>query len=219
MIREQFGFVDKYIGDAIMALFDGPVDEAIAAAVGIQLATAEYNRSRSDYGPGPIHIGVGLHAGPLMLGVIGELDRMESTVLADAVNLASRIESLTKYYDCKILLTRTTFEAQTDPMPYETRPVDLVRVKGRSQAVELLEILDVRFDPRARLKIELAAHLAEALIVYRSGDLIEARSLFQRLAYRDPEDILYGIYRRRIDEMIRMGIPDGWTGINEFAFK
>ncbi|MEI8094936.1 MAG: adenylate/guanylate cyclase domain-containing protein [Spirochaetales bacterium] len=219
VIREQYGFIDKYIGDAIMALFDGPVDEAIAAAVAIQLATADYNLNLKDQRFGPITIGVGLHSGPLMLGVIGEIDRMESTVIADAVNLASRIESLTKYYDCRILLTRSTFEAQSDPLPYMTRPVDLVRVKGRRESVELLEILDERFDPRAFLKRDLAAHLAEALIVYRRGEFQEARILFQRLAYLDPQDVLYGIYRRRTEEMVRLGKPEGWTGINEFAFK
>ncbi len=218
IIREQYGFIDKYIGDAIMALFDGPVDEAIAAAVGMQLATTEYNKNRPN-APHPITIGIGLHSGPLMLGVIGEVDRMESTVIADSVNLASRIESLTKYYDCRILLTRSTFEAQSDPFPYFTRPVDLVRVKGRTEPVDLLEILDERFDSHATLKIELSAHLAEALVLYRRGEFHEARILFQHLAYQDPKDLLYGIYRRRVEELIRLGAPPGWDGANDFAFK
>lgn len=219
VIREQFGFIDKYIGDAIMALFDGPVDEAIAAAVAMQLATVEYNRALADRRWGPITIGVGLHSGPLMLGIVGEEGRMESTVIADAVNLASRIESLTKHYDCRILVSRPTFEAQVDPQPYQTRPVDLVRVKGRTESIELLEILDPRFDARAPLKFELAAHLAEAMMEYRRGNFFEARSRFQKLAYQDPDDTLYGIYRKRIEELIRMGTPEGWDGTTVFDVK
>jgi class 3 adenylate cyclase len=219
VIRQQYGFIDKYIGDAVMALFDGPVDEALGAAMAMQLATVEYNRHLPDPRFGPLTIGIGLHSGPLMLGIIGEEGRMESTVIADAVNLASRIESLTKHYDCRILVSRPTFEAQADPQFYLTRPVDLVRVKGRSESVELLEILDDRFDPRATLKNDLAAHLAEAMMVYRRGDFFGARSLFQTLAYKDPADRLYGIFRLRIEELIRLGAPEGWDGTTVFDVK
>ena len=106
-----------------------------------------------------------------------------------------------------------------DPQPYLTRPVDLVRVKGKENSVELLEILDDRFDPRANLKVDLAARLAEAMMVYRRGDFFEARTLFQALAYKDPEDKLYTIFRRRIEEFIRLGTPDGWDGTNIFDAK
>jgi class 3 adenylate cyclase len=219
VIRHQFGFIDKYIGDAVMALFDGPVDEAISAAMEMQLATVDYNKNLKDPRFGPLTIGIGLHCGPLMLGIVGEEGRMESTVIADAVNLASRIESLTKHYDCRILVSRPTFEAQTDPQPYQTRPVDLVRVKGRTESIELLEILDPRFDPRANLKYELAAPLAWAMMDYRRGDFVGARTQFQKLAYQDPDDNLYGIYRKRIEELIRMGAPDGWDGTTVFDVK
>ena len=218
VIREHFGFIDKYIGDSVMALFDGPVDEALAAAVAVQLATAGYNAGL-DPGQDALTIGIGMHSGPLMLGIIGEKDRMESTVIADAVNLASRIESLTKHYDCRILVTRSTFEAQMEPQPYLTRPVDLVRVKGKTASVELLEILNDQFDPRAPVKNDLAAHLAEAMMVYRRGDFFGARSLFQSLAYKDPQDVLYGIFRRRIEEYIRLGVPAGWDGTTVFDVK
>ena len=219
IIRENYGFIDKYIGDAVMALFDGPVDEALSAAMTIQLRTAEYNRQVTDQRFGPIQVGIGLHSGPLMLGIVGEKDRMESTVIADTVNLASRIESLTKHYDCRILVSRSTFEDQQDPGPYMTRPVDLVRVKGRTRSTELLEIVDERFDARAPLKIDLSARLAEAMMVYRRGDFLEARGLFQALAYRDPDDNLYAIYRQRIEERIRLGTPSGWDGTTVFDVK
>jgi len=219
VIRDQYGFIDKYIGDAIMALFDGPVDEALSAAIAMQLATVEFNLQLHDSRFGPLQIGIGLHSGPLMLGIIGEEGRMESTVISDAVNLASRIESLTKHYECRILVSRSTFEAQAEPQPYLTRPVDLVRVKGRRESVELLEILDPRFDTRAELKNDLSAHLAEAMMVYRRGDFITARTLFQSLAYKDPEDKLYGIFRQRIEERIRLGTPEGWDGTTVFDVK
>ncbi len=219
VIRQHSGFIDKYIGDAIMALFDGPVDDALAAAVDLQLAIRDYNQPRLALHQLPISIGIGLHRGPLMLGIIGEEGRMDSTVIADAVNLASRIESLTKHYDCQILVSRSTFEAQTNPESYATRPVDLVAVKGKSLKVELLEILDERLDARVPLKIELAAHLAGAIAAFRAGDLLEARSRFQNLAYRDPQDHLYLTYRHRIDDLLQRGLPESWDGCTTLDSK
>ncbi|MCZ0900792.1 adenylate/guanylate cyclase domain-containing response regulator, partial [Microcoleus sp. HI-ES] len=90
VIREYNGFIDKYIGDGIMALFPNRAEDAVQAAIEMQHQVKIYNRHRQNSGYQPISIGIGLHTGTLMLGTIGEAERMESTVISDAVNLASR---------------------------------------------------------------------------------------------------------------------------------
>ncbi|MEG3844496.1 ATP-binding protein, partial [Microcoleus sp. herbarium14] len=95
-IRKNHGFIDKYIGDAVMALFPTFPEDGVRAAIDMQQEVNFFNEQREKNGLFPIKIGVGLHAGNLMLGTIGERERMESTVIADAVNLASRLEGLTK---------------------------------------------------------------------------------------------------------------------------
>jgi two-component system sensor histidine kinase ChiS len=147
VVRRHNGFIDKYIGDAIMALYDESVDDALSASIEMQEEVEHFNARRSRSGLAPVAIGVGIHRGPVTLGVLGEAGRLESTVVGDTVNLASRLESLTKQYHALVLISRPTFEQQQHPEGYRTRPVDLVRVKGKRQAVELLEILDPRIDP------------------------------------------------------------------------
>ena len=104
-IQKNNGFIDKYIGDAIMALFPGDVEDAINAAVDMQKEIRIYNQHRLKLGYDPIKVGCGIHTGNLMLGIIGADDRMEGTVIADSVNVASRIEGLTKVYDASILIS------------------------------------------------------------------------------------------------------------------
>ncbi|MGE8722769.1 adenylate/guanylate cyclase domain-containing protein [Leptospira terpstrae] len=94
IIKKHNGFIDKFIGDAIMALFERNITDAIFAGVDMQLYLKEYNCHRSKQGFVPIQIGVGIHAGSLMLGTIGAEERLEGTVISDTVNLASRVQKL-----------------------------------------------------------------------------------------------------------------------------
>ena len=139
IIRKQGGFIDKYIGDAIMALFPGSPDEALSAARGIFIQLEEYNALRAASGEEPIAVGVGIHTGTLMLGTIGEENRLDTTVISDAVNIASRLESLTKEHGVKVLISRETRDRLTLDVPL--REIGRVPVKGRSEPVELFEYI------------------------------------------------------------------------------
>jgi class 3 adenylate cyclase len=110
IIREHNGFIDKYIGDAVMALFPRSAADAVSAALAIQREVAAYNQDRRSVDGAPLRIGIGIHTGDLMLGTVGEEERMESTVISDAVNLADRVEDLTKIFGCGIALTADTLE-------------------------------------------------------------------------------------------------------------
>lgn len=146
-IHENNGFVDKFIGDAIMALFDRHEDDAvqhpqdaILSAIGMQEAVEEYNVHRKNVGHMPIEIGVGIHSGSIILGTVGWEDRMDSTVLGDNVNLAARVEGLTKYYGAPILITDATLQLLNRDFRY--RELDWVRVKGKTKPVQIFEILE-----------------------------------------------------------------------------
>ncbi len=115
VIREHRGFIDKYIGDGIMGLFPGPADDGIQAAVALQLKLSEFNDERNWAGFAPIRCGVGVHRGDLMLGTIGEAERMDTTVIADVVNLASRIEGLTKLYGARVLVSQSVVGRAASP--------------------------------------------------------------------------------------------------------
>lgn len=139
VIRDHGGFIDKYIGDAIMALFPG-ADDAVRAGLAMLGALDSFNDVRRAAGLDPIAIGVGINTGLLMLGTIGERDRMDGTVIADAVNLAARVESLTKDYGAPLLISEYTLHELADPAAYDIRPVDVVVVKGKTKPVGIYAV-------------------------------------------------------------------------------
>lgn len=139
--RAHGGYVDKYVGDAILAIFpDGP-DDALRAALAMQRGVDRFNETRAAKGEPPVSIGVGVHAGPLVLGIIGEAERLEGTVVADCVNLACRLEGLCKDFGVRIVTTEECLAATADGTVYDTRFLGEVPVKGKSDPVRAYEIL------------------------------------------------------------------------------
>ncbi len=140
IIREHGGFIDKYMGDAIMALFEGGPDDAVRAAIAMLRQLEVYNQGRVRAGYQPIEIGIGINSGDLMLGTVGEHRRMEGTVISDTVNLASRLESLTKEYGVPLIISENTMKGLETPYP--TRFIDRLVVKGKSEPVSIFEVRD-----------------------------------------------------------------------------
>jgi adenylate cyclase len=142
-IDEAGGFIDKYIGDAIMALFDDDsTDCAIKAAISMNKALDEFNYQRSQQGLSIISIGIGIHRGTVVMGTVGFTSRIDSTVIGDAVNVASRIERLTREYECNILITESVVKKLSYPELFSLRLVDeSVKVKGKDNAIAIYEVL------------------------------------------------------------------------------
>ena len=147
VIINEDGVVDKYIGDAIMAVFGAPVQRvddpfrAVRAAIYMRLGLVKLNARLAERGIAPIRTGIGIHTGDVVAGNIGSEQRMEYTVIGDAVNLASRLESNTKDVGVDILISEDTYQAVKDKI--EARPVRELHVKGRVQPVMTYEVLGV----------------------------------------------------------------------------
>ncbi|MBK8710852.1 MAG: response regulator [Niastella sp.] len=207
IIRSNNGFIDKYIGDAIMALFPYGPNDAVKAAVEIGLQLAAYNEKRVQLGLPNIKTGTGIHTGPMILGTIGEMERMESTVISDSVNLASRLEGLTKYYGVSLLLTQSTFEKLTSPHNYHHRKLDKVKVKGKEQFVTIVEIFDTDPVNIIHLKENNAVAFSEALVKYEEKKFAEAQSMFLSILNNFPDDITAKLYLERCIKYEKSGIP------------
>jgi adenylate cyclase len=141
-IDKEGGFIDKYIGDAVMALFDEEqTDGALRAAIGMQTALDEFNQKRDMAGLRPVAIGVGVHRGEVVMGTVGFTSRIDSTVIGDAVNVSSRVEGLTKEYQCDILVTDATVAALEDASVFDLKLVaESVKVKGKETAIGLYRL-------------------------------------------------------------------------------
>lgn len=138
IIRKNRGFIDKYIGDAIMALFPEDADDAILCALEMQRVLSDYNAMHNEQEP--IRIGIGINTGLLMLGTVGEEHRLGATVISDAVNVASRVESLTKTYSENILITESTYNNLRSPERYSIEKVGETEVKGKSKQLTIYRV-------------------------------------------------------------------------------
>jgi adenylate cyclase len=136
VIRLCGGFVDKYLGDGVMALFPGSPDDALKAALNIRKGLELFNLEREERNLQVIGIGIGINTGNLMLGTIGENMRMDSTVISDTVNTASRMETLTKELKCDILISQATVDTLVDKKRFSIELVGEFKVKGKSKTVK-----------------------------------------------------------------------------------
>jgi len=194
-ITDNFGFIDKYIGDAIMALFDGSADDAVKAGIAMLEQLNEYNISRNQVDCPPLQIGIGINTGSLMLGTVGGQSRMDSTVISDAVNLASRVETLTKEYEVSMLITHNTFIQLNDF--YDLRLIDRVTVKGKSRMVTLYEVFAADPPELRQKKLETKTIFEQALVLYNSDKCGEAIRLFSACLEINPNDKVAQIYMQR----------------------
>jgi class 3 adenylate cyclase len=202
IIREHGGFIDKYIGDSIMALFPTAPDHALKAAIDMQHALDNYNQKRQSGDALPIQIGIGINTGSLMLGTIGGESRMDSTVIGDDVNLASRIESMTKMYGSTLLISEKTFLGLDTPLAYSTRIVGRVRVKGKSEPITVYEVFDGD-DPRVKeAKSTTLKLFEEAVASYHRQEFREAQKLFVSCSTKNPYDQTAKSYLERCQKMI-----------------
>ncbi|MEZ4392167.1 MAG: AAA family ATPase [Polyangiales bacterium] len=217
-ILAQGGFVDSYIGDAIMALFDVAPERAVAAAVNMHRALAPLNAAREARGAKPLRIGVGLNTGELTLGTIGGPQRIKCGVIGDCVNLAARIESLTKRYGAGVLIGDRTL-SQLPEGAFTTREVDRVRVVGRLAPVTLIEVLDADPEPLRAAKLRCGSDWAEALARYRDGELTAARDAFRRCLDAAPDDGAAALRLQRCEAHLAAPPQGPWTGVEELVEK
>jgi adenylate cyclase len=197
VIIEHHGFIDKYIGDGIMALFGGSADHALKAGISMLQALANYNQHRLKSGYVPIQIGIGINTGSLMLGTVGGKNRMDGTVISDDVNLASRLEGFTKYYGVSLLISQQTFVRLPNPTQYCIRFIEQATVKGKSKPVAVFEVFDAD-DPEIKDgKLVTRTIFEEALFLYHQQAFRNAAQRFEDVLKINPNDKVAKIYWRR----------------------
>ncbi|WP_159782998.1 CHASE2 domain-containing protein [Sodalinema gerasimenkoae] len=196
-ISENNGFIDKYIGDAIMALFGGGADDAVRAAIAMLDCLTEYNKTRQRPGRPPLRIGIGINTGSLMLGIVGGQHHLDTTVISDAVNLASRIEGLTKIYGTPLLISHDTFLQLEDTNCYMIRLIDRVSVKGKSEKVSVFEVFDADPPDIKHAKLEERTHFEQAVLLYHVQQYAEAKTLFEHCLNKIKHDRPCEIYLER----------------------
>lgn len=207
-VWENEGFIDKYIGDAIMALFPKGTSFAISAAVAMLSHIPVYNSQRTYYGYPPIGIGIGIHTGPVMLGVIGHERFMQGTAVSDAVNLASRLQELTKIYGVSLVVSNDALFDLKDPNRFSCRFLDKLRLRGKAEAVSVYEVFDGDPPRTRRQKEDTRSEFEKGIYDFHAGHFDQALAHFDALLKEENHDPPVEIYRRRCIRAIKLGVTD-----------
>lgn len=206
LIAKNNGFIYKYIGDAVVALFPGTADEALESSIEMLAGLNELNRDYVNRGMDSIEIGIGLNSGRLILGTIsGGHGRIDGAVISDAVNISSRIENLAKEYGVSLLIGEKTYYSLSDPEKYNIRFIDSVKIKGKSNYFSLFEVFDNDPHDILNLKIEYNDLFEYAVSLYHFYKVEDAKSHFERYADLCPKDPIGALYLSRCNEFLESG--------------
>ena len=223
LIMKHSAMLDKYIGDAIMAIFGAPImrpDNAAVAcltALEVQEALAAHYGRRDRPPRAPVfETRIGLHTGKMIVGNIGSITRLDYTAIGDTVNLASRLEGANKFFGTRIIISESTYGQAKDTV--DVRMLDLLRVKGKQVPVRIYELLSRRgvLGDRDREKVTL---FEEGLGQYRGQRFTAARKTFRRVLTVDPDDQPAALYIRRCEELSRTRLPKDWDGVYTLTAK
>ncbi|MCP5367138.1 MAG: response regulator [Hyphomicrobiales bacterium] len=217
------GILDKYIGDAIMAVFGAPfagpedADNAVAVANGMQVALRAFNARYGQPGRQPIEIGVGVATGEVVVGNLGSTKRMEYTVIGDSVNLASRLEGANKFYGTRVLLSEQTVRSLTRPAA--VREIDLIAVRGQDRPVAVFQALGHHTAETFPNMDTVVAAYDAGLALYRRRDWRAAMDRFQAALDACPDDRPSRIHLDRCRLNMETPPPDDWDGVWRMTHK
>jgi len=197
LIGASDGIVDKFIGDAIMAVFPQNTEDAVNGALLMLKQLKRYNEGRRRAGYQPIRIGIGLNTGLSMVGTVGGYNRMESTVISDAVNLAARLETLTKTYGVPLLISEHTYNDLEDHSRYHIRFIDRIFIKGKKQAQSVYEVYDRDPPEEVEQKDRTKQLFEEALANYHLRKIREAQELLEECRTLNRQDRAVELYLNR----------------------
>ena len=221
VLYKHHATIDKYIGDAIMAFWGAPIDDprhaqnALSAAIEMQEVVESLGPVFDSKGWPRLTVGIGLNTGVVSVGNMGSKYRMAYTAIGDAVNLASRIQELTRFYRTDIIVGEVTKNA-APILPY--RELGLVRVKGKNELTRIYEPSNPKADPESTIVENMNRH-NKALKLYYNRDWDEAQTQFEQLKRRRENDPIYPLYLSRIAEFRTNPPPEGWEGQAEFTVK
>ncbi|EMN10869.1 adenylate/guanylate cyclase domain-containing protein [Leptospira interrogans] len=229
VVQRHEGFVDKFMGDGILALFSGDgeitrshqtsADKAILAAIEMKKKVQTINAQAKDSHFRGLKIGIGINTGNLMLGTVGSRSRLDTTVIGDTVNVASRLESLTNLYRADILITKSTLSAMTIADNLAIREIDSVVVKGKTDPIIIYEIYEADEPLIRKLKDATLSLITRGIILYKVADFQEALINFEQALKIFPEDIVPILYRERCQEYITSPPTGNWVGVQHLLEK
>jgi adenylate cyclase len=216
-LQQEGGILDKFIGDAVMAVFGLPLpqgddaDRAVRTALAMLTSLEGFNRARAEEGLMAVRIGIGLHTDVVVSGNIGSPKRMNYTVIGDGVNLAARLESACKHYGAQLLISESTRSRLKGT--YRMREADRVVVKGKTEPVLIHELLDFHSEASFPAVVQVLGHYRDGLELYRARRFQEGLASFEQALALHPHDRLSNLYAERCRHNLEHPPGPDWRGI------
>jgi PAS domain S-box-containing protein len=219
VVRDYRGFIVKYLGDGIMAIFPKCADDGVQAGIEKLNQINLYNEKRLKKGNKAIKVGIGINTGYMMVGMVGEAGRMQGDAFSDNVNLTSRLEGLTKFYDVSIIISAATKAALIDQSKYNIRYLDKVKLKGKIKELDIYEVFDSDPPDSRSLKLETLELYHQAMELYAARDFTATQSLLLKVLQINPNDKVVWHHLMNTTRNIEVGVPQAWTGVNVMTSK
>ena len=217
IILENGGIIDKFLGDGIMAEFGAPLpmekdaEAAVRAGLQMQQRVAEMNEKWEKEGYPAIRARVGVNRGNVIIGNMGSDQVFDYTGIGDSINLAARLESANKQYGTYLMISEFTYDELT-PGVFRTRPLDVIKVKGKSKAVKVYHVYGFADDPVEEQTARYCETYAQAFEKYMAQDFDEAQRLFEQALELNPDDRASESFLDRIETLKGQSLPDDWDG-------
>lgn len=211
-VRQEEGLISKYLGAGFMALFPGRAEDAVRAAIAIRRELSAYNESLQASGFRPVDMGMAIHKGPLMLGIVGEEQRMEGNVISDDVNVTTALERLSDTMGSSLLVTKTFFDQLRAPERIRYRYLGRIGLEGKDESVELFDVYEGDSDKERQLKDRTKAIFEKGIRLCQEGRFFDARETFVEVIKMNRFDKAAKLYFYLCDEYYQKGSSEGWNG-------
>jgi len=219
IIRKQQGFINQYLGDSIMAIFPVNASDALNAAIDMQKEVKELNLVLQQKNKPSIQIGIGMHTGPLIMGITGDFDRMDACTIADTVNTASRVESLTKHYKAGILLSDASLKQIENKENFHLRNLGLVQLKGKHNSINVHECFSCDTEQELQNKLDTLSIFNEGVSHYLGKSFEQANEAFKKVIAINPNDRTAKFFFNYTHQIIDADIPENKAGVVEMDEK
>jgi len=211
--------INQYLGDTIMMLYMKKADDGVQAGIDILRMIDQYNVERNEQSRKPIRLGIGLHSGPLMMGIIGDSMRTDAAVISDTVNTASRMEGLTKHFNVNFILSEDIVQKLNDPERFHLRYLGKVQAKGKYHSIGVYECFNGDSDEQIKLKNASLLSFHAGMEAYFAKDMAAARRYFDQVYQTNPLDLTAFGFLHKIHGYITNGLPETWSGVEMMQSK
>lgn len=219
IVRKHQGFIMQYLGDGFMALFPSGSQNALRASVEMQQALEDYNDERIKKDRFPVKVGIGMQNGSLIMGITGDIDRLDAAIISDTVNTASRIEGLSKHFGSSILLTELCREQLTHPGEFDFRYLGPVQVQGKQKTIGLYECINGDDSSLLEHKRATLSTFNHGMELYFNKEFAMAAVTFQKVLKKNRNDQPARLFLNRAAHLITQEIGDDWKGVESMTNK